>query len=105
MQMTQNLYHSQGNLSAVISRIFKTTPDSSLFRKSFPNQSHFPKKSQFRNYEVQARELWPRIISKMKEGIHIDDIKSSEPFLGSSLFMYGWKKSPKPRFSIITIKS
>ena len=75
MQMTQNLYHSQGNLSAVISRIFKTTPDSSLFRKSFPNQSHFLKKSEFRNYEPQDRDCWSRIMNQMKEGIHIDDFK------------------------------
>ena len=79
MEMTQNLYHSQENLSTVISRLFLGAMDSSLFRECCTNQRQFLKKSEFRNYEVKSRELWPYNINQMKDGIPIDDFKSSEP--------------------------
>ena len=104
-ETTQILYHSQTNTFAVISRIFLGIMDSSLFLEWCTNQSGFPKKSQFRNYGTQARYLWRGIINEITEGNHIDDLRSSEPILGSSLFLYGQKKSPNPRFSIITIRS
>ena len=53
--------------------------DSSLFREWCTNQRHFLKKSEFRNYEVKSRELWTYYINQIKEGIPIDDLKSSEP--------------------------
>ena len=105
MGTTQIFCHSQTKSSVVISRIFRGAMDSSLFREWCTNQRQFLKKSEFRNYEVKSRELWPYNINQMKDGIPIDDFKSSEPRSGSSLFLYGRKKSPKPRFSIITIKS
>ena len=104
-ETSQILYHSQTNTFAVISRIFLGAMDSSLFPEWCTNQSGFPKKSQFRNYGTQARYLWRGIINQITEGNHIDDLRSSEPILGSSLFLYGQKKSPNPGFSIITIRS
>ena len=79
MGTTQILRHSQTKLSSVISRIFRGAMDSSLFREWCTNQRHSLKKSEFRNYEVQSRELWPYNINQMKEDIPFDDLKPSEP--------------------------
>ena len=65
-------------------------------------RTRFEKKPQYRNYEPSFRYIWYGIIHQIKKGIDIDDLGPSEPFSGSSLFQYGWKKSTKPRFSNFT---
>ena len=77
---------------------------SSLFQNSGHCGTRFEKNQQYRNYEPLVRDIWPGIIYQIKEGIDIDDLGSSKPFSGSSLFQYGWKKSPKPGFSNFTKK-
>ena len=67
--MTQDLCHSQRNLSAVISRIFWSAMDSFLFREWCTNQPHFFKKSEFRNYELQDRDCWPSTVVCLKSGL------------------------------------
>ena len=79
MGTTQIFCHSQTKSSVVISGIFRGAMDSSFFREWCTNRRHSLKKSEFRNYEVQSRDLWPYNINQMKEGIPIDDLKSSEP--------------------------
>ena len=78
---------------------------SSLFQTSGDCRTRFEKNPQYRNYGTSVRYIWPGIIYQIKEGIDIDDLGSSKPFSDSSLFQYGWKKSPKPRFENFTKKS
>ena len=78
---------------------------SSLFQTSGDCRTRFEQNQQYRNYEPSVRNIWPSIIYQIKERIDIDDLGPSKPFSGSSLFQYGWKKSPKPRFKNFTKKS
>ena len=89
----------------VILKLIGIASTSSLFQTSGHCRTRFEKNQQYRNYEPLVRDIWPAIIYQIKEGIDIDDLGSSKPLSGSSLFQYGWKKSPKPRFSNFTIKS
>ena len=79
MVLLQNLDYSEEKLPRVIPRPFLSVSAAPFFKKFADNQPHSRKKSIFRNCELQARELWPRIISQMKEGINIGNSKSSEP--------------------------
>ena len=78
---------------------------SSLFQTSGNCRTRFGKNEEYRNYEPLVRDIWPGIIYQTKEGNYIDDLGSSKPLSGSSLFQYGRKKSPKPRFSNFTKRS
>ena len=76
--MTQDLYYSQGNLSAVISRIFWSAMDSSLFREWCTNQPHFFKKSEFKivrtNIRLNPFSVWAEEVSKIQIFNYYDKI-------------------------------
>ena len=78
---------------------------SSLFQTNGHCRTRFAKNPQYRNYEPFIRDIWPGVIYQIKESIEIDDQGPFKPLSGSSLFQYGWEKSPKPRFSNVMKKS